>query len=268
MNEFPRVPWKGQTFTQIVSSIKQNSDDGTAIGLSMKSRPIKHHRRELIVNTSRNGSTTINELGIPGGTVVNSSSSRISNNCGNGLIDINLTTNQSEHPCNNTLNHSNNNDNVVTNALNRIRTSGLVNKNYQSSYNQYLTSRVKKFDQNQYNYLKEGNKHAIPGQGNAMNNIYAFGAVKGHYVPIYYKPNNSTYAVQGAVSQGDKIARLKYNTITTNGHSFLTAYGSQVASANAYAYSVSNNKNPMKDKKFPDTKTPIINSITGELTCC
>ena len=49
-----------------------------------------------------------------------------------------------------------------------------------------------------------------------------------------YKPNNSQFAVQGAVSSGARIDRLKYNTITKNGSSFYTAWGSAGANAGRY----------------------------------
>ena len=49
-----------------------------------------------------------------------------------------------------------------------------------------------------------------------------------------YKPNNAQFAVQGAVSSGARIDRLKYNTITTNGGSFYTAWGAAGANAGRY----------------------------------
>ena len=49
-----------------------------------------------------------------------------------------------------------------------------------------------------------------------------------------YKPNNKQYAVQGAVSSGARIDRLKFNTITTNGGSFYTAWGAAGANAGRY----------------------------------
>lgn len=49
-----------------------------------------------------------------------------------------------------------------------------------------------------------------------------------------YKPNNKQFAVQGAVSSSARIDRLKFNTITTNGGSFYTAWGSAGANAGRY----------------------------------
>jgi hypothetical protein len=49
-----------------------------------------------------------------------------------------------------------------------------------------------------------------------------------------YKPNNTQFAVQGAVSSSARIDRLKFNTITKNGASFYTAWGSAGANAGRY----------------------------------
>jgi len=49
-----------------------------------------------------------------------------------------------------------------------------------------------------------------------------------------YKPNNQQFAVQGAVSSSARIDRLKYNTITTNGGSFYSAWGAAGANAGRY----------------------------------
>jgi hypothetical protein len=52
--------------------------------------------------------------------------------------------------------------------------------------------------------------------------------------PTIYKPNNSQFAVQGAVSSSARIDRLKYNTITSNGGSFYSAWGAEGANAGRY----------------------------------
>ena len=49
-----------------------------------------------------------------------------------------------------------------------------------------------------------------------------------------YKPNNTAFATQGAVSAGLRMERLKRNTITKNGASFLSAYGMAAANAGRY----------------------------------
>ena len=87
-----------------------------------------------------------------------------------------------------------------------------------------------------------------------------------NFLPIYYKPNNSKFAVQGAVSCGDLITRKKYDTITTVGSSYRSAFGEPTA--NALAYGVSSYGYTIKDKiGYPIKKTPVI-SRTGELLQC
>ena len=49
-----------------------------------------------------------------------------------------------------------------------------------------------------------------------------------------YKPSNAQFATQGAVSSSSRIDRLKYNTITQNGNSLRTAWGSEGANAGKY----------------------------------
>jgi len=54
------------------------------------------------------------------------------------------------------------------------------------------------------------------------------------YVPLYYKPSNSKFATQGSVDASSRLARLKYDTITSSASTFTTAYGRHTANALAY----------------------------------
>ena len=91
--------------------------------------------------------------------------------------------------------------------------------------------------------------------------------LQGTYVPIYYKPNNSQFGVQGAVSSGDLINRKKYDTVTSVGASFRSAYGSQTA--NALAYGSSMYGYTVKDKiGFPNKKTPTFSKSSGQMVEC
>jgi len=87
------------------------------------------------------------------------------------------------------------------------------------------------------------------------------------YVPIYYKPSNSQFGVQGAVSSGDLINRKKYDTVTSVGASFRSAYGSPTA--NALAYGSSMYGYTVKDKiGFPNKKTPTFSKSSGQMVEC
>jgi len=87
------------------------------------------------------------------------------------------------------------------------------------------------------------------------------------YVPVYYKPNNSQYAQQGAVSASSRITRLKYNTITTNALKFRTALGESVG--NALAYSTNSDVYTLKNKLgFPNKCTPTFNKYSDTMKKC
>lgn len=91
-------------------------------------------------------------------------------------------------------------------------------------------------------------------------------AITPPYVPIYYKPNNPQFGTQGAVSAGDLIARRKYDTITTVGSSFRTAYGNQTA--NALAYGSSQYGYTLKDKiGVPQKKIPTFSRYSAMRQC-
>jgi hypothetical protein len=91
--------------------------------------------------------------------------------------------------------------------------------------------------------------------------------LKSTYVPVYYKPNNPQFAVQGAVSSGDLINRKKYDTITSVGASFRSAYGNQTA--NALAYGSSMYGYTAKDKiGYPSKKTPTFPKYSDTMVPC
>ena len=90
------------------------------------------------------------------------------------------------------------------------------------------------------------------------------GEIFSNYVPLYYKPNNPGFGVQGAVEASALIQRVKYNTITDAAGGIRSAYGD--AAANALAYGVTEkaytSKSVVGDKVI---FTPVINAKTGTL---
>ena len=88
-----------------------------------------------------------------------------------------------------------------------------------------------------------------------------------NFLPITYKPNNSQFATQGAVSSGDLIARKKYNTITTVGSSYRSAFGAQTA--NSLAYGVPSYGYTVKDKiGYPLKCTPTFPKYSDKMIKC
>jgi len=276
-NEKPYIPWKGQTFNQVVSSIQKNTPETANIyGRTLnKALPLKIYRREIastkVTNNNPRISVSIDELNSPNGFLINPQGPPCLNGISNTL-DINLTCDTYERPglCPSILPNGLC-SNIAKNALTRVRSSGIISKKYYTSTQQYLASRCQSFEQNQYNYLRSGNATAKPGTNDASNNIYAANQEVTSCVtpmckaPVYYKPNNSQFAQQGGVSGSSYVARVKYDTLTNNGAIFYKTFGT-----NNISYTGLEETYSIKDKiGFPMTKTPIIKPFQGAtLQCC
>jgi len=276
-NQRPYIPWKGQTFNQVVSSIQKNAPQTANIyGRTLrKALPLKIYRREIastkVVNNNPRISVSIDELNSPNGFLVNPKGDPCLNGISNTL-DINLTNDTYERPglCPSIL-PGGLCSNVAKNALKRVRSSGIISKKYYTSTQQYLASRCQSFEQNQYNYLRSGNASVKPGTNAASNNIYAANQEVTSCVtpvcraPVFYKPNNTKFAQQGGVSGSSYVARVKYDTITNNGAIFYKTFGT-----NNVSYTGLQETYSIKDKiGFPLTKTPIIKPFQGAtLQCC
>ena len=196
---FPIVSWKGKTFTQITSSIKKNSGNFAGSTVTQPKykkgkfvgnvtthpnfflpNPLKIYRREIantidMSNCYQRTSLKIDEIDRPGGSIVNTSVTKI-----NGLVntlDFTLQNNKCEEPgtCSVFLS-------PADNARRRCRSSGMIKKKYNPANNfssyytdskQYLVSRNKTFLQNQYNYIRVGDPLLKPSAGLAAANIYS-----------------------------------------------------------------------------------------------
>jgi hypothetical protein len=115
------------------------------------------------------------------------------------------------------------------------------------------------------------NVGTYPATSDSASDVVLFGTstpkIQPKYVPIYYKPNNSQFGVQGAVSSGDLINRKKYDTITSVGASFRSAYGAQTA--NALAYGSSMYGYTLKDRiGYPTKKTPTFSKNSDKMITC
>ena len=297
--------WKGKTFSQITADIRVNTViDSSSIPilttrLIMNPQPLKIYRKEIasmpLKTCNRRTSVKISDLmETPGGNIVNSIES---DNKTNGLVNItypdlpNLLGEYTNYTCCDIpLPTSAANSNLVNrclstqnNALNRVRSSGMIrrkydiNKNndtYYTSAGQYLDSRNKTFVQNTYHMLRKGDSTSVPGSAKSQTNVYASNTIAHcsggdtSYIPVYYKPSNTKFAEQGGVSSSTRILRLKYDTITDAGQKLQTVFGK--ATANAFAYSTTDSSlYSLKTKTgYPNIKTPVINPYSGELKVC
>jgi len=86
-----------------------------------------------------------------------------------------------------------------------------------------------------------------------------------NYVPLYFKPSNVTFGMQGPVDSSTYTHRVKVNEVTRNGYLSKSGYGT--ATANAMAYGVSEQPYTVKDRiGFTNINTPIVNS-DGSVCC-
>ena len=76
------------------------------------------------------------------------------------------------------------------------------------------------------------------------------------YDILHYKPSNTRFATQGAVTASSRVLRIKYDTITRNGYIYQKTFGSGVAAA--MSYGVPGEVYTLKDKMgYPNKRTPI-----------
>lgn len=298
------VSWKGKTFSQITADIRENTVKSPGPDLTpnliMNPQPLKIYRKEIatvpLKTCNRRSSIKISDLiETPGGNIVNS---LIQDNLTNGLVNINDPNipNLSDDDNRYALPTTGANTNLVNrclstqnNALNRVRSSGMIrrkfdiNKNndtYYTSSGQYLDSRNKTFTQNTYHLLRKGDTSSVPGSAKSQQNVYASNtiahcsgsnasdALTTSYIPVYYKPSNTKFAEQGGVSSSTRLLRLKYDTITDAGQKLQSNFGR--ATANAFAYSTTDSSlYSLKAKTgYPNTKTPVIQPYSGKLKVC
>jgi len=103
-----------------------------------------------------------------------------------------------------------------------------VKKNYYTDSRAYLRSRCRTYDQNtSIGEKKVGSVNAY----NATNCYDLSGCIINK--SVIYKPNNTGFATQGAVSSGSRLLKLKLETITQNANSF-SAYGHAAQNAGRY----------------------------------
>lgn len=246
-NEIPIVSWKGKTFTQITSSIQKNGNVNTTSSIDkriwFKPLPLKLYRREIVTNinncTSRQG-VTIDEINRPNGSINNTLGSN--NNYGEFNQLDNLLPN-------NTSDYTNTSSTCTTasaailspamNAKRRVRSSGMIKKqfdisknndSYYTSTTQYLVSRNRTFQQNQYNYFRQGDSNATPGTALASANVYSPNGL--NHCQKYQMPTTSfsyiwidgvTYnvAIPGGYYSTEDINELFKLAMVTNYHYFI-----------------------------------------------
>lgn len=245
------IDWKGQTIKELTPTWKLNNNIHNTLDSKFyfKALPLKLYRNEI----ANNGPNCYSKLSIkiknfetPKGTIITDNFNGLDNTT---CLDK-INTDCLEESCIPI-------QTAQQNALRRIRSKGIVNNTkYYTNSQQYLNNRNLSYDKNKYQY-KDVNSDFSYRSNNVTNCSNE----------VHYKPSNQRFAVQGAVSSSDLIARKKYNTITTVGDSYRTAFGNQTA--NALAYGVSDYGYTVKDKVgYPMKKTPTFTKYSNTMKIC
>lgn len=235
--------WKDKTFAQVTSSIQKNKGDIPIIDGNISAlfhpNPLKIYRREIAsqkINTCNpRTSIRIDEINQPNGYLIYNT---VNQTGINNFIDINLTSNKHElnTPSCNTKTNCMSQESI---ALKRVRSAGMNRTKYNSctnsdSYNantnQYLKSRNKTFQQNQFVY-------------------------KNQVTPSYSKPNNTKFHKEGSVDASSLIDRKRYDTLSSVGSTLPTPLGNKISNSLAYAvptegYIKKGNPFPIHNKKL------------------
>lgn len=262
------VIWKDKTFNQILTTIRKNDNNTIISPANMHNAPpLKIYRKEIspsiTVKSSRIG-ITINSFEIPNGYTMPVNG--ISNS---PTTYLDMKTYDDKNYC--SIAENGVCFSPQQNAKRRIRTSGVIKNNYNMDTKQYLQRRNLSFEQNQYNFLQSGDSAVKPGSAASLLNVYTMQSSPTsdclQNAKVVYKPKNSQFAQNGAVSSSSLIARKKYNTITSNAHEYLLPYGAAVA--DAMSYGISDSVYTYKSKlAFPVKRTPMVNKHSTTMTFC
>ena len=90
------------------------------------------------------------------------------------------------------------------------------------------------------------------------------------YCSTVYKPNNTQFACQGAVSGSTRLQKLKADTITSNGFSFYSAYGATMANAGNFQGTNTSSNYYVKNRNYPLDGFIHLNKYreNKRLACC
>ena len=192
LNPINYFPWKGKTFYQVVESIQKNrptypTNRPISANTIMHALPLKIYRREIASKRAYSNlrtSSSIDRINAPGGTITRQTLYDPKCNLVNTMesqIDFQIPNNTTEQPGKCATSAPCFLD-PATNARRRVRSAGMMRNKYdpaQNNYtystgtNQYLVSRNLTYQQNQYNFIKQGDPTAKPGSAQAKSNVYS-----------------------------------------------------------------------------------------------
>ena len=285
LNPIPLISWKGNTFNQISSSIQKNGQLSTGENIFLKTKPLKHYRREIANSENTpcgsRSSIKIDEVNRPSGTIINS----IATSKGGleNFIDITVPNNTCEtyENCSVVLS-------PAENARNRVRSSGMIkrkfidgtlNDRYYTTSSQYLSSRNRTFAQNQYNYIRQGDSTAKPGTSLASANVYTaqglnqcqkYKVVEGaqfKYKWIDDNVNEYDVTIPAGYYALEDINRIFKQVMFTNLHYLIKDqtgntneyYSSNISYAMQFAYNNNSNEIELQSYRIDEDAFPTAN---------
>lgn len=241
----PFIKWKGKTFTQIFTILKKNTyslNTRPPPSILRKPLPLKLVRKEFAnipktqIQQSQRTNVKIDDFNMPNGafiTNLNAATTGFSKT----TLDITYVNSLTEHP--GLCKSFDNGKSCMTtefNARQRVRSAGMYpkkfNKNrnndtvYHSSTNDYLVSRTRTFQQNQFQYFRSGenNKYKTGENYQSYFNDYSPQGIPHCYYSgnisttpfaqlphckAFYKPNNWKFATQGGVEASGLTSHKK-----------------------------------------------------------
>lgn len=246
------------------NGVMTNPDDyQSAFGTA---RPLKQWRKQLIppIPSASSAKATGSQLSRPGGAVpVNTSVECPSCADSQNVASVNtLIFGNNAYLTSSTPNHIFTNGVEITEPSNNeygkciscdpvsnVIKSGttLLKKNYYQTTKAYLYAKGQTFAQKStfekragVTYIGPDGNPVLPSDSPNGSQVYDIPncpglCPDGQPVSTIYKPNNTNYAVQGAVDSSTRLMRLKQQAMNKNGASFSSAYG--MAAANAGKYS-------------------------------
>ncbi len=199
--------WKGTSTNSAVPVLSKPDPDAT--GPAFKARPINHYRKRLT------GTSVVGRAGVgmpmdtPGGTTHLGTTT-----CSDGTYVVKE-------------NIANDSSCVIDISCNHIKSASTnLKRTYYTDSRAYLRAKCKTYQQN----TMIGDKKS--GKTNAYDATSCYDSNCTNK-EIIYKPSNSGFATQGAVSSGSRLLKLKVDTVTRNANSF-SAYGHAAQNAGRY----------------------------------
>lgn len=259
--------------------IDRNSEELT--GPFGKARPLKHWRKQLIPNQVNGSSKSISiPFNYPGSYhYLGKDNCECADSTEGNRITMNLDTdiNNRVYSKNGFKVKGPNGSTVCVacnperNIIKSGRTEKLINpvdsdtepmRKYSHDTKSYLKSKVATYEQRLTGAKVPGIQYVISGTvqpvqptdsntgSQVRNSLDCSPICNDNPIKIIYKPNNSQYSQQGAVSASSRIERLKLNTVNKAANSLRKPYGD--AAANSSRYSATRNA-PFTIKSIDNT---------------